>query len=52
MVHRMDIAIFQINLIDGSSYSGDDIVARETCLEIGFSDHRTYDIGPDFSFFQ
>lgn len=49
MCDGVDIASFEVYLIDRSTNSCDDIVARKACLEVGVSDHRTDDIAPDFS---
>ena len=43
------ISMIEIDLVDRSTHSCDDIILREAGLEIGISDHRSDDIGPDFS---
>lgn len=51
MVDRVDIATIEIDLEGGSTDSGDDVVLRKSCLEVGVSDERTDDGIPDFSSF-
>ena len=51
MIDRMDISTIEIDLEGGSTDSGNDVVLRKSCLEVGVSDERTDDGIPDFSSF-
>lgn len=52
MTDCSDIATIEIDLIDGSPDTRDDIILRESRLEVGISDQSTYHCGPYFSFLE